>query len=144
MGPTRVPTAGDFTDKFHQMAAACGIVNLGSTIGLEAAFTSTPILQIAFVPGRPGAPASTDIADLLLNEHLRHLLDHDLPNVLHSEADLRRALRDITGGALDPYREYTRRLRDFVGADTTEPYAFRFRRALETMARDLSGRAKDR
>lgn len=138
MGPTCVPRAEDFTDKYRQMAAARGIINLGSTIGLEAAYTDTPVLQIAFVPGRPGTPAAIDVADLFLNEHLRHLLDHDLPNILHDEGDLRRALRDLAAGTVEPYMEYTRRLRDFVGADSSEPCALRFRRALKTLARDLA------
>ncbi len=113
--------------KLAQIEAAACMINFGSTMGLEAAFTPTPILQFKRLPPLKRI-GPHHLADSLLNEHLRHMMSGEHPNYIVDEASLQRAFRDILlSGNLAPYEAYGRKLRKFVDPLPAEkPYMNRF------------------
>lgn len=98
--------AADEQARLQQIQRAVCMLNLGSTIGLEAAYCDTPVIQLAFcdVPVEEGNLSLSSVFD---NEHLRYLIDHDCPNVVMDKKQLEVALRDILGGNHDAYRRYS-------------------------------------
>jgi hypothetical protein len=101
-------------EKFAQIEAAACMINLGSTMGLEAAFTPTPILQFRSLPPlKQSGPFA--MADCLYNEHLRHMLSGQYPNYIEDGASLVRALRNILEEKnVQSYQAYSEKLRKFV------------------------------
>ena len=104
--------------RLAQMAAAACMINLGSTMGLEGAFTGTPMLQFTDVPEFPrvaGRPYLYPLRHALKNEHLRYMLTGDFPSFVRDTDSLSRGLRDILlEGKETDYLEYSRHLRRFA------------------------------
>lgn len=99
-------------ERVVQIQQAECFINFGSTIGLEAAFTDTPILQMNFnYPTR--FPKHQDLALALKNEHLRDIILPEFPNVAGSPAELKQRLAQVLGGDREPFKAYSRRLREF-------------------------------
>jgi hypothetical protein len=99
-------------ERVVQIQQAACFINFGSTIGLEAAFTGTPILQMNFnYPTR--FPKHQDLALVLRNEHLRYILLPGFPNVVGSPDELERRLVQILDGDRAPFMAYSRELRAF-------------------------------
>lgn len=105
-------TAEDLVERIVQIHNAACFINLGSTIGLEAAYTDTPILQLDYsIPN--DYPAYLDLCEPLKNEHLKYLIRDDCPNTIRSDDELRMAMACILRGETKPYRPYSKRLRAF-------------------------------
>lgn len=120
----------DVEEKYYQIKDALCLVNLGSTIGLEASFTATPILQLAFnVPNE--LPAWQDLKEVLKNDHLELIFDTRFPNVVHDEAKLKDVLHDLIEGKVDKYLDYSRMLQDFANPMQVDAYREVFLQALE-------------
>jgi hypothetical protein len=109
--------------KLSQIEAAACMINFGSTMGLEAAFTPTPILQFKRIPPLKQIGPHL-LADSLKNEHLRHMLSGQYPNYIVDEASLVQAFRDLlVEGHVQPYQAYSEKLRKFVDPFPAEkPY----------------------
>ncbi len=102
----------DLVDRIVQIHNATCFINLGSTIGLEAAYTDTPILQLNY--NTPNDyPAYLDLQQPLKNEHLKYLIRDEYPNTIHSDEELRTSLATILGGEVEAYRAYSEFLRAF-------------------------------
>lgn len=112
---------GELEQKWHQIRNARGLINFGSTLGLEASFTDTPIVQIGFSLPFDG-PAYLDVAELFKNEHLQYILDDRFPNTVRDLEQLERALGDLVGGRVEPYRAYTEHLQRFAHPLDTSCY----------------------
>ena len=97
-------------ERYWQIHDAVCMINLGSTIGLEAAYTSTPVLQLAFcdIPEEAGVLSLRSVFE---NEHLCYLMNAKYPNVVKDSSSLSAALREIFAGRVDPYRAYSKELR---------------------------------
>ena len=85
----------------------------GSTIGLEASYTETPIVQLGF-----NFPYETqdclNLEKVLKFEHLTYMLDHRFPNTVADERQLEKVLRDILAGRKEPYLAYSKHLQEFA------------------------------
>lgn len=127
-------------ERYEQFRDALCMINMGSTIGLEAAFTRTPILQLGFcdVPAPSPDLALRRIFD---NEHLKYLIDRRFPNVVDSREALEHALRDILGGHIAPYRAYAENLRDFVDPLNASSYKQVLAETLLRLAAEWSGQS---
>lgn len=100
-------------ERVVQIQQAECFINFGSTIGLEAAFTGTPILQMNFnYPTH--FPTHQDLSLVLRNEHLRYILLPGFPNVVGSPDELERRLVQILDGDREPFMAYSRELRAFA------------------------------
>ncbi len=105
-------TAEVIRERMVQIQQAVCFINFGSTIGLEAAFTDTPILQLNFnYPTR--FPRHQDLALALRNEHLRHMILPEFPNTVGSPAELKQRLAQVLDGDREPFKAYSGRLREF-------------------------------
>jgi len=103
----------DLDERFDQIDCALCMIHLGSTIGLEASFSDTPILHLDYTyPGN--VPDWMDIKHPLKNEHLAHMIDYDYPNTIGNEEDLKRALREIVKGERKRYMPYSKKLQKFA------------------------------
>jgi len=99
-------------ERVVQIQQAACFINFGSTIGLEAAFTDTPILQMNFnYPSR--FPKHQDLALALRNEHLRYILLPGFPNIVGSPDELERRLAQVLDGDREPFMAYSQKLREF-------------------------------
>lgn len=129
--------------KQAQIEAAACMINFGSTMGLEAAFTPTPILQFRALPSLP-VVGPHPLAECLRNEHLRHMLSGEHPNYIEDGASLRRAFRDVLlEHRVDPYLAYGRKLRKFVDPFPGQrPYIDRFKDWLLEGASNAATRQK--
>lgn len=100
-------------ERITQIQQATCLINLGSTIGLEAAFTDTPIIQLSF--NFPSThPDYQDVTHVLKNEHLEHMILPEYPNVVANPESFRNTLNDILAGNRDRYRPYSKRLQTFA------------------------------
>jgi hypothetical protein len=108
-----VITRSDLDEKFAQIDAAECLVHLGSTIGLEASYTDTPIVQLAF-NFQYETPDCLNLEKILEFEHLSYMLHHDFPNIVADEQQLEQVLRDILGGSGESYLQYSKHLRKFA------------------------------
>lgn len=108
-------------ERYLQFRDALCMINMGSTIGLEAAFTRTPILQLAFcdVPAPSPELALSRIFD---HEHLKYLIDRRFPNVVNNRAELEHCLRRILSGKTEIYQAYSEKLRCFVDPLNADSY----------------------
>ncbi len=127
-------------ERYLQFRDALCMINLGSTIGLEAAFSCTPILQLAFCDVPAPSP------DLALNrvfqhEHLKYLIDRRFPNVVDCRTALERALREILAGRTAPYRAYSETLRRFVDPLKAASYKRVLAHTLQRLAAEWSDSA---
>ena len=111
----------DLIERRRQIDHAACFINFGSTIGLEASFTSTPILQLAFNAGGD-YPRHEDAAQVLNNYHLRYIVDTSYPNTVCSEDELRTALADILDGKTDRFEPYSEKLQQFANPLETDSY----------------------
>lgn len=103
----------DVRGRIIQIQQAECFVNMGSTIGLEAAFTDTPILQFNFnYPCR--VPAYQSLAKVLKNEHLKYLILPEYPNTVNSPAELKQRLREVLEGERAKFKPYAQRLQAFA------------------------------
>ncbi|MEA2014782.1 MAG: hypothetical protein U9N38_05710 [Thermodesulfobacteriota bacterium] len=103
----------DLLDRQSQIQGAECLINFGSTIGLEASFTDTPIIQFGFNFPNEYA-ACLDLGEVLKNEHLQLVIDPDFPNTVQSETELKKVLADILNGQGEPYRAYSKKLQHFA------------------------------
>jgi len=100
-------------ERITQIQQALCLINLGSTIGLEAAFTGTPIIQLNF--NFPSThPEYQDVTHVLKNEHLEHMILPEYPNVVNNPGELKKAMVEILGGTRDRYMPYSKRLQTFA------------------------------
>jgi hypothetical protein len=105
-------THDDLVERIVQIHNAACFINLGSTIGLEAAYTDTPMLQLNYnIPN--DYPAYLDLRQPLKNEHLKYLIRDEYPNTIHSDEELRTSLAAILGGEVEAYGAYSQFLRAF-------------------------------
>ena len=112
-GERIVVSKSELNEKYEQIDNACCLINFGSTLGLEASFTDTPIIQIGF--GLPYCgPRHLDVAHAFANEHLRYMIDTRFLNTVVNIDQLRRALQDILQGRTEHYTAYTQHLRRFA------------------------------
>lgn len=103
----------DVIKKTRQMENALCMINLGSTIALEASFTPTPVIQICFnLPNN--YPSWQDLALIYKNEHLQYMIDRSFPNVAGNEDELKSILADIAKGQKDKYMAYSKKLQQFA------------------------------
>jgi hypothetical protein len=103
----------DMIDRQRQIQQAACMINHSSTIGLEASFTDTPIIQVAFnVPHR--FPAYMGVEEIQKNDHLRLFIEADFPNVVHGEEALKKALTDVLRGQCESYLPYSAMLQRFA------------------------------
>ena len=122
----------DVEEKYFQIKEALCFVNMGSTIGLEASFTDTPVLQIAFnLPN--DLPSWQDLSEIMKNDHLKLILDPRFPNVVHDEAEMKRVLQDVVAGEVERYRDYSKMLQKFANPMRVGAYKEVF---LKALARD--------
>ncbi|GEM_PF-4294327 len=117
-GTVRVSSSEDLVQKAVQLRDAEAVLNLGSTIGLEASFTSAPILQL--LP--PATGQRWDIREMLKNEHLRFLIRKEMPNVLTTDEEMVTAFSDILSGQTEEYMAYTRALQQMINPDRTHSF----------------------
>lgn len=125
-------TERDLNEKYEQIRQASCLISLGSTIALEASFTDTPILQIAF-----NLPNSfkewQDLNEVYKNEHLGLIIDDRYPNVVRDSESLKRALRDIVEGRSERYMEYSAKLQKFARPFEADSYRSVFLKALKDL-----------
>ena len=125
-------TRDDLDGKLAQIEGAASIVNVVSTIGLEASFTETPILQVAFtVPGKH--EPWQDLAHIFKNDHLGWIIDPDYPNTVRDEEELGRALADVLGGRGGRYLPYREKLQRFANPMDVQSYKEVYLRRLEEL-----------
>lgn len=111
----------DLTERYEQIQQAECFVNLGSTIVLEASFTTTPIIQLNFtLPSTQ--PWYHDIGMVMKNDHLKYILNYELPNIVSDECQLKQGLKRVLNGNCDSYMEYSARLQSFATPLSTESY----------------------
>jgi len=128
-GTVRVVSGEGLKEKARQLSDAEAVLNLGSTIGLEASFTSAPILQL--IP--PSKGLRWDIREMLDHEHLRFLIREDMPNVLYSDTEIAFALREILSGNSEPYRPYSDELQALLIPKGTDSFFAAFKDRLELL-----------
>lgn len=122
-------------ERVLQIHRAECLINPGSTIGLEGAFTETPILQLNFsLPSR--FPDYQSTRWVYRNEHLKYIIVPGYPNVLTSLQELEARLRDVLEGRVEPFRPYSRQLRDFSTPMGMIPYRDVLGRVLKGIADD--------
>jgi len=126
-GTVRVSSKADLQEKARQLRDASAVLNLGSTIGLEASFTQAPILQLIPKQKRP----DWDIREMLDNEHLRFFLREGTPNVIPSHEELETALREILSGNPAPYLRYSHDLQAVVVPEGTDSFFASFHDRLD-------------
>jgi hypothetical protein len=120
----------DLLDRQSQIQRAVCLINHSSTIGLEASFTETPIVQLGFNVPHEHADCF-DVDWILKNDHLQLVIDPNYPNAVHNDAELKRALSDILTGDPSPYREYSKQLQLFAHPLNVENYKQVFLEALQ-------------
>lgn len=103
----------ELEDKYQQIANARCLINFGSTLGLEASFAATPIIQVGFNLPFSG-PDYLDVRYALQSEHLRYMIDTAFPNTVTSLDALQRALYDVLKGDSAPYMTYQAHLQSFA------------------------------
>lgn len=118
-------------ERIVQIRQAACFINFGSTIGLEAAFTGTPILQLNFNYPNPG-PRHKDLSVVLRNEHLRYIILPDYPNIVGSPEALKRRLGQVLDGDTEPFLAYSETLKEFCSPLGSTCYK-------EALARALAG-----
>lgn len=99
-------------ERYLQFRDAVCMINFGSTIGLEAAYTDTPIIQLAYSSAE-SSDASLSLGLVFENEHLRYIIRREYPNVVENDEALTRCLQDILSGHGERYMAYSRMLRLF-------------------------------
>lgn len=82
-------------------------------MSLEASFTKTPIVQLNFNPAN-NYPAWQNIAEILRNNHLRHIIDTRFPNVVGNEAELKEVLVQVFSGDVEPFRPLSEKFQRFA------------------------------
>lgn len=123
----------DLLDRQGQIQRAACFINFASTMALEASYTDTPILQMAFNFPHD-YPRHLDAAEVLKNEHLQLIIDASYPNTVTSEDGLRKALGDMLNGRAEPYMSYTEKLQRFANPlPECESYKQVFTDALERL-----------
>jgi len=101
------------TERIFQIQQAECLINLGSTIGLEAAFSDTPILQLNFnFPTRH--PPYQDLSHVLKNEHLKHMILPEFPNVVNTPQELKDRLSEVLEKNHERFMPYSARLQSFA------------------------------
>jgi hypothetical protein len=106
-------------NKFTLINKSMGVINIGTTMGLEAAILNKPVIQIGFLPGR--AKKFTDAKNyfsldkILENDHLKnYVLNYKFEAVVRNEAELDQVIRHLKEGGkkLIEYSVYLKRLVD--------------------------------
>jgi hypothetical protein len=120
--------------RMHQIQRAWCFINLGSTIGLEAAYTDTPILQLAYTLPTT-LPDHEDIRHAMKNEHLKYLVLPQCPNTIHDPAALRDALKVILAGQPGKYLPCSEILRRFTDPLKQDRYLLTLRDAIRNFSR---------
>jgi len=96
---------------------AKAVINLGTTMGLEASFFSTPIIQIRYLPSsiKYSDNKLERYADLdyqMKNDHLKkYLYKEEYINVVKNEMELQNIFIDLTNDNFNKYTSYTRYLK---------------------------------
>jgi hypothetical protein len=104
--------AGVEEERYVQFRDAVCLVNMGSTIGLEAAYTQTPLIQLAYCDAKTPSEELA-LRHVFKNEHLRYMITPEYPNVVKNRTELEACLRDILSGNTTPYQPYSASLRNF-------------------------------
>ncbi len=108
-------------ERYIQFRDALCMINLGSTIGIEAAFTNTPIIQLAFCDvASPSKKLA--LATVFKNEHLKYLLNNRFPNVVNNAFELEKSLRHVLAGDIEQYMSYSSALRRFADPMNVSSY----------------------
>jgi len=109
-------------EKYDQINRARCLINFGSTLGLEASFTETPIIQIGFNLPYAGA-RYLNAKHVFLNEHLQYIIDPRFPNIATNLTELRRGLQQVLSGeGAAAYIPYSLHLRQFAHPLDTSSY----------------------
>jgi len=94
------------------------VINLGTTMGLEASYFDIPILQLNFDVYVSGIPEGWRLKNMLEGDHLQKYLlrDRGLPNIINNLDELEYTIADALKNP-EKYLAYTKFLRKFI-----EPY----------------------
>ncbi len=125
-------TKEDLLERQSQIEKAMCLINFASTIGLEASFTQTPIVQLNFnFPHQ--YPSYIDIKEVLKNDHLKLVTDPEYPNTANNAAELKNILSEIVAGRKEKYMKYSDKLQLFANPLKTDCYKQVFLNALKQL-----------
>jgi len=125
-------TRDDLDDKLAQIEGAVCVVNVGSTIGLEASYTDTPIIQIAFTLPGDHKPWQ-NLSRIFGKDHLSWIIDAEYPNTVQDPTRLKQVLADILHGRTEPYMPYRKKLQSFARPLEVNSFKDVFRKRLEEL-----------
>ncbi len=105
--PGAALTAAQIYEKFVKVKHARAFIHLGTTMGYEAAYFDTPVLQINFQPPGPGGEKLRGFIHQYQND--KYLMPEGYPNVIAGPEDFRNKLTRLMA-APEGFRPYNRQV----------------------------------